>query len=109
LQCLDDKLPLRLKLVVKTRSGFNEHSLNRVLIGVCGLHVDIVASNNATEVQMSIEGETSAEDIELAAKILCPRVFEFLDSQPKWQDGMPGLMQLIILSHISQALTKGFI
>ncbi|RDB35095.1 MAG: uridine kinase [Spirobacillus cienkowskii] len=109
LQCLDDKLPLRLKLVVKTRSGFNEHSLNRVLIGVCGLHVDIVASNNATEVQISIEGETSAEDIELAAKILCPRVFEFLDIQPKWQDGMAGLMQLIILSHISQALTKGFI
>jgi hypothetical protein len=45
----------------------------------------------------------------MAAQMLCPRVLEFLDTQPKWQDGVMGLMQLITLSHISQALTKRFI
>lgn len=105
----DDKHPIRMKLVVSTRNGFNELSVHRVLVGVCGLHVDIVVSNDGAEVRMTIEGETSAADIEIAAQILCPRVLEFLDITPKWQDGLLGLMQLITLSHINQALTKRFI
>ena len=109
LESFDDEHPIRLKLIVKTRRGFNELSLNRVLVGVCGLHVDIVVSDDGAEVSMTIEGETSAEDIELAAKMLCPWVLEFLDFPPKWQDGMEGLMQLITLSHISQVLTKRFL
>ncbi len=109
LDSLDGKHPLRLKLVVKTRNGFNELSLNRFLVGVCGLHVDIVVSNNGGEVQMTIEGDTSAADVAMVAELLCPQFLEFLDIPPRWQDGMAGLMQLITLSHISQALTKRFI
>lgn len=78
-------------------------------MGVCGLHVDIVVSDDGAEILISIEGETSAADIELAARILCPSVIEFLDITPDWQDGMVGLMQLITLSHISQAMTKRFV
>jgi hypothetical protein len=109
LDVLEVKTPLRLKLVAKTRHGLNELSLNRVLVGVCGLHVDIVVSDDGAEVSIAIEGETSAADVELAAKMLCPWVLEFLDIHPKWQDGMLGLMQLITLSHITQLLTKRFI
>lgn len=101
--------PLRLKLTVRTRQGFNELSLNRVLVGVCGLHVDIRISDDSREVKMTIEGETSAADLALAAEILCPRAIEFLDIPPRWQDGVAGLMQLVTLSHISQGLTKRFI
>ncbi len=102
-------VPLRFKLVVRSRHGLNEFSLNRVLVGVCGLHVDMVVNNDATEVEIVIEGETSAEDIALAAKMICPRIFEFLDIIPQWQDGVIGLMQLVTLSHISHALTKRFL
>lgn len=109
LEDLDDKHPLRLKLVVNTRNGFNELSIHRVLVGVCGLHVDIVVGNNGADVRMTIEGEVSSADIAMAGEILCPRVIEFLNLPPKWQDGMLGLMQLITLSHISHALTKRFI
>jgi uridine kinase len=109
LENFDDKDPLRLKLVVSTRNGFNELSIRQVLVGVCGLHVDIVVGNDGADVQLTIEGEVSAADISMAAEILCPRALEFLDIPPKWQDGMVGLMQLITLSHISQALTKRFI
>ena len=109
LESLDEKHPLRLKLVITTQHGFNELSLNRVLVGICGLHVDMLVSDDGARVQMTIEGETTAADIAMASQILCPRVFEFLDISPKWQDGMVGLMQLITLSHISQALTKRFI
>ena len=109
LQDLDDKHPLRLKLVVETKNGFNELSMHRVFVGVCGLHVDIVVGNDGADVKMTIEGDVSAEDVAMAAEELCPRVLEFLDIPPKWQDGMLGLMQVITLAHISQALTKRFI
>jgi uridine kinase len=101
--------PPRLKLVVKSRHGLNEHSLKRVLIGVCGLHVDMSANADVSEVEISIEGEANAEDIEMAAKLICPQIFEFLDLQPQWQNGVLGLMQLVTLSHINQALTRRFI
>lgn len=104
-----DAHPLRFKLSARTRHGLNEISLIRVLVGVCGLHVDMSVNNDGSEVILTIEGDTSAEDIAMAAQMLCPRILEFLDTKPKWQDGVMGLMQLITLSHISQALTKRFI
>jgi uridine kinase len=106
---INDERPLRLKLSARTRYGLNETSLIRVLVGICGLHVDMAVNNDGSEVVLTIEGDTSVEDIAMAAQMLCPRVLEFLDTQPKWQDGVMGLMQLITLSHISQALTKRFI
>lgn len=101
--------PLHFRIVAHSRTGLNELSLTRVLVGVCGLHVDMSTRNDATEVELTIEGETSGQDIEMAARMICPRVFEFLDLKPEWQDGVMGLMQLITLSHINQALTKRFI
>lgn len=101
--------PVYFKLAARSRNGLNELSLIRVLVGVCGLHVDMSTSNDTNEVVLTIEGETSAQDIEMAARMICPRVFEFLDLNPEWQDGVMGLMQLITLSHINQALTKRFI
>jgi len=109
LENLNDKHSLRLKLIVETKNGFNELSIHRVLVGVCGLHVDIVVGNEGADIKMTIEGEVSAADVAIAAEILCPRILEFLDIPPKWEDGILGLMQLITLSHINQSLTKRFI
>ena len=109
LDSYDDKHQLRLQLAVKIRRGFNEVSLNRVLVGVCGLHVDIVVSDKGSELELTIEGDASAEDIELAVKKLCPNIIQFFDVTPTWEDGMVGLMQLIMLSHINQELTKRFV
>jgi uridine kinase len=109
LKDINEKKPLRFKLVARSSYGFNELCLTRILIAICGLHVDIVTNNVASQVEITIEGETSAQDIALAARMICPRIFEFLDIQPKWEDGIMGLMQLISLSHINQALTKRFI
>lgn len=100
---------LRFKLTARSRHSFNEQALTRALIGVCGLHVDMIFSNDASVVELTIEGETSAEDVAMAARIVCPRMFEFLDIYPQWQDGVTGLMQLITLSHINQALMKRFL
>jgi uridine kinase len=98
--------PVNLKLITLTHNSLNELSIRRVLVGVCGLKVDLVLGNNSNQVQLTIEGDVSADDIAMAAEILYPRIHDFLAMQPQWQDGMLGLMQLITLSHISQAMTK---
>jgi uridine kinase len=100
---------LRYKITARSRHGFNEQALTRALVGVCGLHVDMIYSEDASEVELTIEGETFAEDVALAARMVCPQIFEFLNIYPQWRDGVTGLMQLITISHINQALTKRFL
>ena len=97
---------LHLKLIVRARHGMHENSLVRVLVGICGLHVDINLNGNNAEIELIIEGDTSAEDIALAAEKLLPEMTTLLDVKPIWKDGIQGLIQLIVLSHIHQALGK---
>jgi uridine kinase len=98
-----------LKLVATTSNGLNELALSRVLVGLCGLHVDMTVSHDGSEVSLTIEGEASREDIAMAAGILCPKIFEFIDLSPQWSNGVLGIMQLVALSHINQVLMKRFI
>lgn len=102
-------IPPRMKLVVRSRHGFNELSLKRVLIGVCGLQVEMGINDDLSEIELSIEGETSSKDVQMAASMIFPQIFEFFDLNPEWQNGVLGLMQLITISHINQALTRRFI
>jgi hypothetical protein len=53
-----------------------------------------------------IEGDCTHEDIEMAAKILGSKLYEFLDDAPQWQDGIAGIMQLVVFCHINQVLSK---
>lgn len=96
--------PLRLKLSVHALQGMHYEDLVRVLIGVCGLHVDISQESADGAVDLTIEGETDSDDIALAARELLPQLNELLDITPAWQGGMLGLMQLFVLTHITQAL-----
>jgi uridine kinase len=101
--------PMRYKLSVRSRQGVNELSLTRVLVGVCGLHVDVTPLDDNQTIEMLIEGETTADDVAMAAEMLFPRVMSFLDRQPQWEDGVLGLMQLITLAHINQSLSRSLV
>jgi hypothetical protein len=98
---------LRYKLLTRSRDSLNELSLIRTLVGICGLHVDKLEADEADS-RLVIEGETTAEDVAMAARMLCPRMLEFLDTEPAWQDGILGLMQLVTLSHVNQVMTERF-
>ena len=86
------------------RQGMYYDDLVRALIGVCGLHVDIAQESTDGAIELTIDGDADSDDIALAARELLPQLNELLDISPDWQGGMTGLMQLIILSHITQAL-----
>ena len=97
--------PVRLKLHVRTIESAYYDQLVRVLIGVCGLHVDLADSERADgALDVTIEGDVEGADIALAAGELLPQLRELLDTSPAWQGGTIGLMQLVVLTHVAQAL-----
>ncbi|QWD76371.1 uridine kinase [Polynucleobacter sp. MWH-UH24A] len=100
---------LHLKLIIRSRQGLNELSLKRILVAICGLHVEIELNPINSEVILIIDGDCQADDIAMAAKILCPNIFDFFDFEPKWYGGVLGLMQITTISFMQQALTKRFI
>lgn len=97
-----------LKLSFFSRLGIDQYEISRTLIGICGLHVDSEVIGDLDITKISIEGNPSAEDIQLAAEILCKRTCEFLDLNPQWEAGTLGLMQLITAIHIEHILNKRY-
>ncbi|RDZ26739.1 hypothetical protein [Lysobacter silvisoli] len=104
LERLESPEHARLKLVALIRNGSYHERVARILIGVCGLHLDVQLAEDSGEVEMSIEGDVAAEDIALAARSLAPGLQEMLDVRPAWEDGMSGIMQLLVLVQIEEAL-----
>jgi uridine kinase len=100
------KESLRYRLKVESRLGLNELTLVRVLVGVCGLHVDSVRNDDPSLTTFVIEGECSSEDIALAVAMISPKMIQFLDTYPHWESGVLGLMQLITIAQIDQLLSK---
>jgi hypothetical protein len=78
--------------------------LVRVLIGLCGLHVDMDVLESSNGVSLMIDGEIGREDIALAASQLIPQVEELLAIEPQWEDNMMGIMQLITLFHLTEVI-----
>ncbi len=95
---------VRLMLIARIRHSTYHERLARALIGVCGLHLDMQQSEQSSEVELRIEGDVSAEDIALAARDLAPSLTEMLDVAPLWEDGMTGIMQLLVLVQMEQSL-----
>jgi uridine kinase len=109
LEDVGSKHPLRLKLNVRAPHGGHEEALLRVLVGICGLHVDMKLGVDGSYMEIVIEGEASPEDIALAASYLMPDIYHLLDISPLWEDGTKGLMQLVVLCYLNQALRKRLI
>ena len=107
LRDLPDAATVHLKLVVRSRRILYEQTLHRILVGLCGLHVAVMGDGDG--ILMVIEGDCSAEDIAYAARIVCPNILDFLDINPRWQGGVIGMMQLVVLAHINQSLNKRFL
>jgi uridine kinase len=104
LEAAAQRAAIPLKLRVLLRHGIYYESLVRVLIGVCGLHVDVTLVEGSPAVEITIEGDVNEEDVVLAARQLVPHMDELLDLEPKWFGGMTGVMQLMSLAQSVQAL-----
>ena len=95
-----------LKLRVFIRNGIYYHELVRILIGVCGLHVNIESIDEKGEVIIEVNGDVSSEDAKLAAHVLLPHMDELLGYEAEFSKGTLGLMQIITLMEIDEALKR---
>jgi hypothetical protein len=76
------------------------------LIGVCGLQVNIESVDENGEVVLEISGDVLSEDIRLAANILVPHMEELFDFSVEFSEGVQGIMQVITLMEIDEALKR---
>ncbi len=97
---------LRLKLNVVIRNSIHHEKLARILIGLCGMHLNTVYSEVPGEIEMTIEGDLEPGDVALAARELAPRLAELLAIRANWSRGMTGAMQLIVLMQLESILRR---
>ena len=97
---------LKLSLETTANAEFPHARVNRALMSVCGLSLNVDHDPNKETVKMKFEGEFKGEDGVLVAELVCPEILQFLDIIPKWQNGMLGLMQLIVLIYMNEIFRK---
>ena len=95
------------KLQVRIKDGLYCQELLRVLIGVCGLQVNVNQLTNKMDgLEIDIQGDVNVEDVKFASKIMIPELNEFIDDENGFLSGKLGLMQLIALIEIDHALKR---
>jgi uridine kinase len=97
---------LNLKLRALIRNGIYYQELVKILIGVCGLQVNIESINEKGEVLIELSGDVESEDIKLAAHLLLPEMDELLGYRKVFSNGVVGIMQIITLMEIDESLKR---
>ena len=92
--------PGPLKLSVRWRDATDFADLARCLIGLCGVRLDQHPPGMDGFVEFDVEGEIEADDIRLIIRKLAPEADDLLGPEPAWEDGLLGVMQLIVVIHL---------
>jgi len=96
----------RLKLFVTMASGFFHEELVRCLISLCGMHIDVEQSTNLDFIDLCIEGDIAGEDAAQVASLLIPNLEDLVPECSGWHSGIAGVIQLIMIAHISDLLRR---
>ena len=102
----EHSLNSNLKVRVCIRNGIYYDELVRILIGVCGLQVNVDSIDERGEVILEVSGDVSPEDISLAIHLLVPHMEELFDFSPEFSSGVQGIMQIIALMEMDEALKR---
>jgi uridine kinase len=102
----DQVIESNIKLKVCIRNGIYYQELVRVLVAVCGLQVNLESVDERGEVILEISGEPASEDVGLALNMLVPHLYELLDFSAKFTQGVFGIMQIVTIIEIDEALKR---
>lgn len=95
----------RLKLRVLLAHATPYDRLVRTLVGVCGVHVEVIVGDLSSPLDITLEGDIEPDDVQLAATQLIEVLGDDLFAvEPVWQGGPTGIMQLFIVNQIVHAL-----
>jgi hypothetical protein len=59
-----------------------------------------------SSIELLVNGDVYADDLNEVAKQLIMQSEELLDVEPVWQDGMVGVMQLVVMAQAAQILRE---
>jgi uridine kinase len=93
-------------LTIKIRDGVYYQELFRVLIGICGLQMEVIELDEYGNVELIVQGEIQSSDIRLAANVITPHLSEFIDQESGFYGGTIGVMQLVALMEIDEVLKR---
>jgi uridine kinase len=107
-ELIEQDRPLNANLKVRAciKHGIYYSELVKVLIGVCGLQVNIDSVDENGEVILEVSGDVLSEDVNLAVNILVPHMEELFDFSAEFSEGVQGIMQIITLMEIDEALKR---
>jgi hypothetical protein len=93
-------------LTIRIRDGVYYQELFRVLIGICGLQMEVIELDEYGNVELIVQGEIQSGDIKLAANVITPHLIEFIDQENGFYGGTIGVMQLVALMEIDEVLKR---
>ena len=93
-------------LTIRIRDGVYYQELFRVLIGICGLQMEVIELDEYGNVELIVQGEIQSVDIRLAANVVTPNLSEFIDQENGFYGGTIGVMQLVALMEIDEVLKR---
>ncbi|MDA8691941.1 hypothetical protein N9M18_02295 [Candidatus Pseudothioglobus singularis] len=102
----DYSIDSNLKIKITIKNGVYYDELVRVLIGVCGLQVNIDSIDEKGEVVLEVSGDLASEDASLAVGILIPHMKELFYFSAKFEAGTLGIMQILTLLELDEALKR---
>lgn len=94
------------KVSVRIRNGIYYHELVRVLIGICGLQVNMESIDENGEVVLEVGGDLSTDDVCHAIHVLVPHMEDLFDLSAEFAEGVQGIMQIISFMEIDEALKR---
>lgn len=101
----DDHRPVPLRLIVEAVPGIVFSSLARTLVSLCGVQaIEVPRASGAT--RLIIEGDPGPDDIVASARRIAPAMCALVRRAPEWQDGLRGIMQLIMLDQLEQVYRR---
>lgn len=100
-----DSRPVPLRLIVEAVPGIVFNRLARTLVALCGVQaIEVPRPSGAT--RLIIEGDPAPEDIVASARRIAPAMCAMVRRAPEWQDGLRGIMQLIMLDQLEQVYRR---
>jgi uridine kinase len=97
---------IHLQLRLSLRRSLYHEQLVCLLVGGCGLQVVEDLDDVNSSIELLVSGIAHADDLGAVARRLIPQSEELLDIEPTWQDGMIGVMQLVVMAEAAQVLRE---
>lgn len=97
----DTNSPKKIKLTAILSNFYHQDIIQKKLIAICGINVDITYLRDNKSIEMNFDGECSKEDLILVLRSILPLAGNLVSDITALQSGYQGIMQLLMITSIA--------